>query len=397
MVFFMVFVFWGFIYFLWIYLNNYNTTKHKDIPTWNSDASNERLQILRRVENEKVRKRNGKASSENTTQNKCKSPDKEDEEIKKIIEDIKHHTLAPLKPLILWAENNDIPIDRFPRNIEALDKISVLNLSYLELKYIPAEIGKLSNLTSLDLSYNQLQELPGEISHLSKLQTLILYNNGFIALPNQFWSLTQLIHLDLRWTPFLPLPVGIFYLPRLEYLGFCITNDNERPSVIPKEIKNLVRLKTLKIDGEVSKLPSDILNLPITKLSLIGFEFKVPDLVWKMVGLEELEFGDEQHFSGSTLQVLPPEIGLLKELVTINLAFCNLTSLPDEFYSLYNLKHLYLAGNKNIELSEHLGDLTNLEYIDLMWCRDVFVPHSAGKLPRLDKEFIFYGQTHYYS
>src|SRR5262249_13766982 len=55
---------------------------------------------------------------------------------------------------------------------EELNNISKLDLSGLNLSYVPEEIGYLTDLTDLNLAVNNLTFLPEEIGKLNKLQKL---------------------------------------------------------------------------------------------------------------------------------------------------------------------------------------------------------------------------------
>nr|NGX32323.1 hypothetical protein [Candidatus Anoxychlamydiales bacterium] len=70
--------------------------------------------------------------------------------------------------------------------------IPELNLSNLNLKYLPSSIGNLGSLKSLNLSNNKIATLPKEIGNLSNLEHLHLENNQIATLPKEIGNLRNL-------------------------------------------------------------------------------------------------------------------------------------------------------------------------------------------------------------
>ncbi|MGK8264786.1 hypothetical protein [Moraxella nonliquefaciens] len=63
---------------------------------------------------------------------------------------------SELLKIIAWADKNNIPQDRLPRDTEELCNLDALYLNDLKLTHLPDWIGKLSQLTELRVSDNQL-------------------------------------------------------------------------------------------------------------------------------------------------------------------------------------------------------------------------------------------------
>ncbi|XP_066521560.1 leucine-rich repeat-containing protein 59 [Hoplias malabaricus] len=91
----------------------------------------------------------------------------------------------------------DVPI----KELAALPKATVLDLSCNNLTILPPEFCTLTHLVKVDLSKNQLVCLPEEIGRLSTLQHLDLYNNKLTTLPVSFSHLRSLKWLDLKDNP----------------------------------------------------------------------------------------------------------------------------------------------------------------------------------------------------
>ena len=107
-------------------------------------------------------------------------------------------SLAAMRTLIKWANDNNIGQHALPRSIEALKNITSLNLSNQGIIQLPKEIGSLSNLEELNLDYNLLVELPDEIRTLVNLHTLRLSNNKFKRRPKILATLPNITTLTLE-------------------------------------------------------------------------------------------------------------------------------------------------------------------------------------------------------
>jgi Leucine-rich repeat (LRR) protein len=133
-----------------------------------------------------------------------------------------------------------------------------LDLSDLELTFLPPQIGNLTNLTQLDLSNNELSKLPSEIGKLTNLTQLGLSDNELSKLPSEIGKLINLTHLDLFYNKLSELPSQIGNLTNLIQLGL---SDNEL-SKLPSEIGKLTNLTHLDLgNNKLSELPSEINNL----------------------------------------------------------------------------------------------------------------------------------------
>ncbi|XP_072882712.1 leucine-rich repeat-containing protein 59 [Hemitrygon akajei] len=92
---------------------------------------------------------------------------------------------------------SEVPV----RELAALPKATILDLSCNCLVTLSPEFCSLTHLVRLDLSKNQLRELPSEFGRLLNLQHLDLYNNKLISLPVSFAQLKNLKWLDLKGNP----------------------------------------------------------------------------------------------------------------------------------------------------------------------------------------------------
>ncbi|XP_071951604.1 leucine-rich repeat-containing protein 59-like [Antedon mediterranea] len=87
------------------------------------------------------------------------------------------------------------------KELAALPKATVIDLSCNQLQTLPDNIGLLSHIIKLDLSKNQLTGLPNGIGNLPKLQHLDLLGNKIRTLPTSFAQLKALRWLDMKENP----------------------------------------------------------------------------------------------------------------------------------------------------------------------------------------------------
>merc|ERR1712166_667271 len=93
---------------------------------------------------------------------------------------------------------------------DALPALRKLDVTWNQLKSIPAEIGQLKQLELLDLSFNPpLTELPAEIGQLSQLQTLIATDCNLGIVPLELGGLLCLRRCELQYNAIRQLPRGL--------------------------------------------------------------------------------------------------------------------------------------------------------------------------------------------
>lgn len=91
------------------------------------------------------------------------------------------------------------------KDIAAIKKATVLDLSNNKLTILPPTFCTLTHLVELDLSKNMLRELPESFGSLEKLKRLDLYGNELTHLPLSFCRLKALKWLDLKNNPLVPM------------------------------------------------------------------------------------------------------------------------------------------------------------------------------------------------
>ena len=177
------------------------------------------------------------------------------------------------------------------------------------------------------------------------------------------------------------LPEGVGELPYLEYLDV----SHHAIQTVPKFIKNLKRLKVLKLSsnkiatiaGEIGKLvllesfdlndnlikeiPASIGNLRKLKyLELAGNEiFHLPESIGRLSSLESLQLNSNR------LKTLPDSIGDLQSLEDLSIGYNRLEKLPETIGNLKNLVNLYLHHNNLSEIPIGIEGLASLKYFHL--------------------------------
>jgi len=105
------------------------------------------------------------------------------------------------------------------KGIFIFKNLKVLNLIGNKIQKLPKEIEKLEKLKEIDLSYNQLLTLPEGIERLENLEILYLKNNYIKNLSNKIGNLKNLKKLDLKENQLHFLPKEIEKLKELKEIN----------------------------------------------------------------------------------------------------------------------------------------------------------------------------------
>ena len=109
----------------------------------------------------------------------------------------------------LYLNNNSLVTLPQTGFFDALPALRKLDVTWNQLKSIPAEIAQLKQLELLDLSFNPaLTELPAEIGQLSQLQTLIATDCNLGGVPPELGALLCLRQCELQYNAIRQLPRG---------------------------------------------------------------------------------------------------------------------------------------------------------------------------------------------
>jgi RHS repeat-associated protein len=261
--------------------------------------------------------------------------------------------------------NNNLT-GRIPQTIRTFKALRVLNFYNNKLSGpIPAVINQLTLLRDFNLGINNL--LTGAIPDLSTLTSLTSFNlrnnTGLAAGPIPTWlmNFTGLTYLDLYGT--------------------------KRNGSIPSNIGNLVNLVTLDLFGNqlTGSIPTGIgsLNkLAVLQLGANQLSGAIPSQICNLTSLNTLYLYQNQ-LTGA----IPANIGQLSNLVHLAVYSNLLTgNLPSSLNQLRKLQTLNLYTNQFTGLWPYLGDLSDLQQLNLSSTptyTPAVIPDWIGNLKKL--------------
>ena len=193
------------------------------------------------------------------------------------------------------------------------------------------------------------------------------------------------------------------HVERLELQGPLVQNralqGNNLHNTLPEELADLTELRVLNLAGnsrlafenpEDADVIGELVNLRVLNLRNLRFNGGIPASIGNLVNLERLDLSG--IFNGFTPELtLPPEIGNLTNLEYLDLSnntasqgglarvpFSGLGLLPDTLSNLTNLKTLRLGRNNLRPLPSSIGDIPNLEVLEL---NQAFLDGLEGPFP----------------
>ncbi|CAF0824220.1 unnamed protein product [Brachionus calyciflorus] len=303
--------------------------------------------------------------------------------ITQLPDDMKH--LAKLEQL--HCVHNKL--NSLNKDIVTLNCLRVLNLRDNEIRSenVPNDLNKLEDLTVLDLSFNDLTEVPQNLEEAKTILVLNLGHNRITSVPNYlFKNLTDLVFLDLSSNKLESIPPQ---LRRLVHLKTLILNDNPLLHAQLRQLPSLNSLETLHLKNTqrtLTNIPQGLDNLPNLKevdLSSNGLSI-IPDTIYKIKTLRRLDFSDNNLTEVSNM------IGDLDELVTLNLSRNKLMSLPSAICKLARLKKLYVNSNylNFVGIPAGIGKLGELEIFSVSDNRLEMLPEGLCRCGKLKKLFL---------
>lgn len=277
----------------------------------------------------------------------------------------------------LYLSHNQI-ID-LPRNaFAALPKLHILNLANNQLSIIPFQVFQtLNQLQHLDLSSNRLvtildnfflrngaltalnlrnnsidKMLKNSLNGLMHLVELDLSENHITSIDrNAFDSLTSLQQLNLCQNNLTVIPTTLFQrLLQLKYLNLSRNNFKTLPNGI---FANQFGLEQLIIDGTsisklnnwVSRKPHEVKKDVLQQLQIVSLRNNRNLQEIDGITFRSLPAVEQLDLSGNSLRTLPAEIGELKELNYLDISRNGYISLTKQLNTLQRLQTINMLGN----------------------------------------------------
>lgn len=101
------------------------------------------------------------------------------------------------------------------------------------------------------------------------------------------------------------------------------------------------------------------------------------------------------NLSGNRIASIPSEIGFLNQLSTLDLSHNKITFLPTEIGKLTDLQEIHLEGNRLTSLPTEIGLLINLKVLIANSNNLASIPQEVGHLKKLEKLDLAYNNLTY--
>lgn len=203
----------------------------------------------------------------------------------------KHPKLLAEMQRLRWIRMNNTQMKKLPDEISALKKLEQLHVVHNKLEglnkeliglsclrilnardncirseNVPNDLNNLEDLTVLDLSFNELTGIPQNLEEAKTILVLNLGHNKITSVPSHlFINLTDLVYLDLSSNKLEMLPPQ---LRRLVHLKTLILNDNPLLHAQLRQLPVLVSLESLHLKNTqrtLTNIPQGLENLPHLK------------------------------------------------------------------------------------------------------------------------------------
>ncbi|OJD15798.1 hypothetical protein AJ78_03978 [Emergomyces pasteurianus Ep9510] len=235
--------------------------------------------------------------------------------------------------------------------------LEVLDLHGNMLTALPKGLRRLQRLRSINLSHNQLDVEAFEIiTEISQLTDLKLANNKLQgSLPPTIGSLSKLEVLDLRDNGLNELPDTLANLCALRVLNVA---ENQLTSIPFEALK---ALPLIEVNAQKNRLQGHLIPASVTRFETLQILNVTSNLLESLSLVETLELPNLQQLSIDANRVKAlPNLSTWKSLLTLTAEDNALSTLPEGFLELENIKVVDFTGNNIKTLDEKLSLLENL-------------------------------------
>ncbi|OJD21582.1 hypothetical protein ACJ73_07077 [Blastomyces percursus] len=235
--------------------------------------------------------------------------------------------------------------------------LEVLDLHGNILTTLPRGLRKLQRLRFLNLSHNRLDAEAFEIiTEISTLTDLKLANNKLGgSLTSIIGALSKLEVLDLRENSLTELPDTLSDLYSLRVLNVA---ENQLTSIPFEALK---ALPLVELNAQKNRLQGHLIPASVTRLETLQVLNVTSNSLESLSLAETLELPSLQQLSidANRIKALP-NISTWKSLLTLTAEDNAISSLPEGFLELENIKVVDFTGNNITTLDEKLSLLENL-------------------------------------
>ncbi|GCB83080.1 hypothetical protein scyTo_0024041 [Scyliorhinus torazame] len=265
-----------------------------------------------------------------------------------------------------------------------------LELQLFMLSGIPKAVFDMSDLEVLKLELIPDVRLPAKISQMLALRELYLYHCPAKVDQIAFNFLRDHLHiLHIKFTDIGEIPLWAYSLKNLAELHLSGNLNSESNKAIGLEsLKELRHLKILIMKSNLSKIPSNVMELAAHLSKLViqndGTKLLVLNNLKKLINLSELELQNceleriphavfslaslqKLDLKSNNIQTIEEIISFqhLKRLSCLRLWHNSIVSIPTTISLIKNLEQLYLSSNKLESLPSALFTLRKLRHLDL--------------------------------
>jgi Leucine-rich repeat (LRR) protein len=273
--------------------------------------------------------------------------------------------LTHIHTLVLIGNGQKVNLSAVPSLLNQIQTCIVVNVqSAPNWNEESNGVYALTNLRHLELINCEMIELHDAISKLTSLQTFLIWNSPTLN----------------------RLPFSMSKLSSLRCLSLTATNITVDDAILV--VTKLSTLQMLKLSTEGDQTQSEISKfVPLQELDIIGSSITVlPTQIGNLTALQMLDLSSNQ------LTVLPTQIIHLTALQTLDLSSNQLTVLPTQIGHLIALQQLYLYSNQLTLLPTQIGNLTALQQFDLSNNHLTILPTQIGHLTALQQLNLSYNQ-----
>ena len=314
----------------------------------------------------------------------------------------------------------DIELEYLPNQICELDHLKELYLNPVGLKVIPSGLSKLTNLEVLsfttysDENYDSIshdydhytkykspafleftgectKKVPLELWNMKKLRVLRLGLVDLDRLPFEIGNLTNLEVLQLK-ADIRSFPKSIKNLTKLKILISVVMID----CIIPTEIEKLSELKllSLSVHNKLGYVDSNYNNIKPTKkkFKLISKKNTVIDTNVKFKYYDNETNIYFRNFGPVINNVDHLNFNFINNLSDLRLIGLQLGNIPRSVYQCKNLKKLNLERNYISLLEKEISQMIQLNEINLSYNKIETGLNYLGKLPNLRKLNLGYNR-----